>query len=223
MNLTVYLYDHGTQARLDAVAAALADSAAIHEAMAAGVERIVGDHLLGLNSRSPNTDFYASAARGIETEADGEGALVRIPKLGFALRYYGGTVTAGKGISSKTGKPTRALAIPDEDVPVVGPPDGRHRMRPGEWPGLLAFLPTKSTKSTGVLVEGEEKDITRGKNKGGKRIVPKVGGKLIYVLAESITFQGDESVLPSQGALFSAAAEAAEDYLSSFNDEGGEA
>ena len=202
----------------DQLAAAMQNKAGIHEAMAGGVEVTVGDHLQGLNSRSPNTNFYASAARGIEVESDALRGLVRIPKLGFALRYYGGHVEPGKSISSFTGELTKALAIPTDDVPVVGPADGRYRQRPADA-GLLAFLPSKkSVNSVGVLIQGEEKEITRGKRKGGKRIVPRAGGKVLYVLVSWLDHAPDESVLPTLIAMQDSAREGALAYLESFNE-----
>lgn len=223
LSITVMIYPGTTLERMEATARALEDPQGIHEAMAASVELVVGDHIRGLNSRSPNTDFYAAAARGIEAESNATEALVRIPKLGFGLRYYGGRVEPGAGISSFTGKPTRALAVPTDDVPVVGPADGRHRQRPGQA-GLLAFIPNRygSLITTGYLVEGQEKPITRGKNKGKTRTVPKPGGRLLYTLRAWTTHDPDESVLPSAGVLFGAASDALSDYLDSFaDDEGG--
>ena len=71
----------------------------------------------------------------------------------------------------------------------------------------------------GVLIEGEEKEITRGKRKGGKRIVPRPGGKVLYVLVSWLDFQPDESVLPTLIAMQASARESALAYLESFNDE----
>jgi hypothetical protein len=184
--------------------------------MAGALELTVGNHLQDLNSRSPHTNFYAKAARGIEVESNDQHAIVRIPKLGFALRYHGGTVTPGKSISSHTGLPTRALAIPSDDVPYVGDSEEVHRQKPGEYPGLLAFIPARAGgRTVGYLLDGEEKTITRGKNKGKTRIVPKAGGSLLYTLASEIIHQPDESVLPSEGVLLASASEAAGYYLDS--------
>lgn len=207
---------------LGPILAALEDTAGLHEALAAAVEATVANHLTGLNSRSPNTGFYASAARGVEVESDASRGLVRIPELGFALRYYGGTVKPGIGISSYTGKLTEALAIPTDDVPIVGPSDARHRQRPGDA-GLLAFIPNRKegSKSIGFLIEGVEKTVTRGKNKGKTRTVPKPGGDLLYILAEEVTHNPDPSVLPTDAEFLSSAGDAAVDYIESFADEGG--
>lgn len=221
MTYTIDLRSGAVTEMLDSIALAMENPQAIHEAMAAGVEAAVGEHLRGLNSRSPHTDFYASAARGIETEADGSRALVRIPKLGLALRLYGGTVTPGKGISSYTGLLTRALAIPGDNVPIVGPPDGRYRQRPAEA-GLLAFIPARGRDTTvGYLIEGEERTVTRGKRKGQKRIVPTAGGKFMYTLVSEVTHDPDPSVLPSDEEITTAAVSAAMDYVESIHDEGG--
>lgn len=213
LNVSVFIGYRVYLGGAEILRAAVTDAQGLHEAMAGAVELTVGDHLQALNSRSPNTDYYASAARGVETEASKERALIRIPKLGYPLRYYGGTVSPGKSISSHTGKLTTALALPTDDVPVVGPQDGRHRQRPADA-GLLAFLPARnSTKSVGYLLEGEEKVITRGKRKGKTRIAIKPGGKLLYVLAKEAVHQADESVLPTNATMTEAAAGAVSDYL----------
>lgn len=217
--ITIDLRAAAAAAGLNQLTLAMENSLGIHEAMAAGVEMTVGEHLRGLNSRSPNTDFYAAAARGVETEADDRRALVRVPKLGFALRYHGGTVEPGKSISSHTGELTRALAIPTDRVPVVGPPDGRHRQRPRDA-GLLAFVPARNKDHTiGYLVQGEEKVATRGPRKGQTRVVPLAGGALLYVLTDQASHDPDPGVLPDGAVLAESAASAAADYLESFTDD----
>lgn len=190
---------------------ALADLTGIHTSMAAAVEKEVADHLRGLNSRSPNTSFYGRASRSTEVTADGSEAVVSITQRGIALRYYGGRVLP---------KNVKNLAIPTEHVPLAGT-EGRKAPREV---GLLAYLPKRNldvSATTGYLVEGEEKLITRGPRKGKTRIVPKKGGKMMYVLRAWTDHNADASVLPALVNLQQAAAAAGRDYIESFLDEGG--
>lgn len=183
--------------------ACLRDRTALFQNMAQGVEVKVADHLLELNSRSPNTSFYGRAARSTEVQADGSGATVTVTHRGLALRYYGGRVLPVN---------VKNLAIPTDDVPYAGT---EGRMRPREM-GVLAFIPRRNmdvSATTGYLVEGEEVTITRGPRKGKTRVAPKKGGKLLYVLRAFTDHESDESVLPTLRAMEQAAADAAEDYL----------
>lgn len=218
IRLRVNIEDVAEQSGIAAIKAALEDRASLHDAMAAGVEGTVRNHLQGLNSRSPNTNFYAQAAASVESHSDAAAATVSIPHRGMALRYYGGTVAAGASISSHTGRPTKNLAIPTPNVPVRN----SRRLAPREA-GLLAYIPNRSGgATTGYLVEGVEKTVTRGKNKGGTRIVAKVGGVMMFVLRTETTHQADAGVLPTTDELVHGAGQAAEDYVESFN-LGGEA
>jgi hypothetical protein len=207
----------GLEIDIDAIAAQrgisdliglLDDRTELHQEMAQGVEALVTAHLLALNSRSPNTSFYGRAARSTAVEADGEGATVSVTHRGIALRYFGGRVVpVTPGITN--------LALPTEHVPVIG---GERRQKPSEA-GILAFIPNRGGPSvtTGYLVEGEEKTITRGKRKGGKRIVPKPGGNMMFVLRGWTDHAADESVLPTIVEMQAAAARAAEAVIETLN------
>ena len=118
-------------------------------------------------------------------------------------------------------KTTAGAVIAGTTAPIVGAADARYRQRPGEA-GALAFVPNRKGGHTiGYLIEGEPKTITRGKNKGKQRMVPKAGGKMLYVLVDEVTQNPDETVLPAQAALEASAKQAAYDYLESVDDEGG--
>lgn len=204
IRVSVDVRDLTARTYISRVVGRLEDTAALHDAIAAGAEREVRGHIRGLNSRSTNTNFYGKAAGSVESESDAERALITIPHRGFALRYYGGRVVpVTPGI--------RNLALPTDDVPVVN----FVRLIPRDA-GPLAFIPRLGGPSvtTGYLVEGEEKTITRGKNKGKKRMVPKKGGKLMYVLRGWTDHEPDPGVLPTDGELAEAGAKAAGGYLS---------
>lgn len=210
MNIEVNLDSAALRATLAQKQAALQDKTALHEAMAAGVEAEISEHLLKLNSRSPNTGFYGKAARNTLASANDERGLVSIQQRGIALRYYGGRVLP---------KEQKNLAIPTSNVPLAGT-EGRKGPREV---GPLAFIPARRggpSVTTGYLVEGEEKTITRGPRKGGKRIVPKEGGKLMYVLRGWTDHDADPSVLPTTAVMLTAATTAVGYLLESYGNGG---
>lgn len=90
----------------------------IGQVIGAHVANLVQAHLMRYNKEHPNalggprTNYYAKAAKSTHWQTTGDGVKVSVPHVGIGLLYYGGTVRPGKGISSKTGKPTRRLTIP---------------------------------------------------------------------------------------------------------------
>jgi hypothetical protein len=199
LKIQVKLEDEGARASLAMLTDVLEHRISLHENMAGAVEASVRDHLRGLNPRSPNTSFYARAARSTAVTADGYGAQVSITHRGMALRYHGGRVRMKD----------KHLALPTANVPLVG---GEERARPREM-GVLAFLNRKASADAGTrgyLVEGVE---TTGKRSGKKRIVPKPGGKLLYVLRKWTDHEADPGVLPAVPELHRAARDAATAFL----------
>ena len=205
LKVDVKFTDNGLREKLEKLQGDLVAKAEMHEAMALGVGETVRAHLLDLNARSKNTGFYAKASRSVETLWDAEAGTVRIPHAGTALRFYGGRVTMKD----------RHLALPTEHVPVRGD----ERLRPGEIPDL-AFLPRSKKASAGTfgyLVEGMPERQKNGKT----RMVPKPGGMLMFILRDWTDHDPDPAVMPTDAALETAAAEAAEDYLHAAIQEGG--
>ena len=198
--------DGVTEALLQASDLPLAD---IHTAMAQAVETEVKEYLTSINARSPNTNYFGRAARTVVGSADDTQALIRIPHRGMALRYHGGDVRAGRTTSSKTGQPTKNLAIPTDDVPLNS---GRDARKPPRDMGLLAYIPNKG-KPAGLLVQGEAKTITRGPRKGGTRIVATPGGPVLYVLTPSTHHKPDPTVLPDDAILLRTAVEAVQTLI----------
>ena len=196
-------------------AAGAADGlAALHLAMAMGVELAVKRHLReSYAARSPRTGFYGRMAQATAGTADQEAGTVTVGAgiRGAALRYFGGTVAAGKTISSITGKPTRLLAIPTKDVPV----SGSTRETPANA-GILKYLPSK--KGGGVLVEGEQVTGKRGKT----RVERKPGGRLLFILKAYTKHDPDPGLLPDQAALEAAARAAAGDHIAAATASGSE-
>lgn len=214
LNITIQVKDAAATATVEAMRLAVKDAQGMHGAIAVAVGKETRDHLTEryLPRDKNGLDFWADVIRSITTTATAEQATVALNELGIALRYYGGDVTPGKSISSYTGKPTRALAIPSSKVPASG---GR-QIRPGRA-GLLAFIRKAAGGETvGFLVEGEKKTSTKGKNKGKPYIVPKPGGSLLYTLRTITRHKGDKDILPSEARLVAAASAAIRDFVDSY-------
>jgi hypothetical protein len=158
-------------------------------------------HYIELNRDRPNalggarTNYYLGAARGTSFTVYDDGVIISIRQIGIALRYYGGTVTAGKGVSALTGKPTRFLTIP------VNPRAHGHRASEFDLEvvynhnGVPVALATKST--LGVALK---------QSKGGKVLKRAIGrrGEIMFLLKRSVTQQADPSVLPQPDRIYGA-------------------
>lgn len=213
IKITVDVQAAAVTASLDALTKGMDNRAGLHGSMAESVANLTRAHLdekyVPNNKRG---DFWARVRNSVEAEANDSEASVTLSELGVRLRYYGGEVRPGKGVSSYTGKPTRALAVPSLAVPIVG---GR-QIRPGRA-GILAFLrKVTGGETVGFLVEGMEDGIvSRGPRKGSKRIVPKPGGALLYTLRTITRHPADKNILPTEAALAARATEAALDWITS--------
>jgi hypothetical protein len=157
-------------------------------------------HFRELNSKRPNklggkrSNFYSRVAESVQNpQAVAGGITVAISHPHIAQRLYGGPITPRK---------RKALAIPAHA--------SAYGVYARIYPGTLAFIPLRRGQTKGVLVEGQERTITRGKNKGGKRIVPKPGGAIIYVLRGAVTQRADPSVLPTTARMVAALTRAAQ-------------
>ena len=132
------------------------------------------DHLRNLDSTRANklggsrTHFYASAAKGTNYTLLPDGVKVGINQVGIRQRYYGGTITAGKGISHTTGRPTQFLTIP----------------------AIAAAYGQRASAFSGDL----RLSLNRYKTKGA--LVNKAG-TVYYWLVKSVTQQADPTVLPT--------------------------
>jgi hypothetical protein len=195
LNVEVKITDSGLLAKLEKLQGDVQGTTELNQAMAQGVETTVFEHLMSLNSRSPNTGFYAKAARSTQSRWDAEYGTVTIPHRGTALRLYGGRVNM-KDVH---------LALPTEHVPIRGD----ERMRPGEM-NDLAYLPAGKNAApgtTGYLLEGIL-------NKSGTRYVPK---------PEYTDHDPNPEVMPTHEVLENSAGTAARSHLAAAIREGGQA
>lgn len=153
-------------------------------------------HYIQLNRERPNhlggkrTNYYLGAAKSTSFTIVDDGVIVSVRQIGLRLKYYGGKVTAGKGVSSFSGKPTKFLTIP------VHP--RAHGKRASEFDlelvynhdGVPVALATKSTRGFGEL---------GSKHLSGRR------GEIMYLLKRSVMVKADPSILPAPDRIYGAA------------------
>lgn len=126
--------------------------------------------------------YYSGARQGTSFVVDGDAAVVGIHQVGMGLRYYGGTVRAGQGVSSYTGQPTKYLTIPvtaeayghrAADFPDLTVLWGR------DGPFALARVAPRSMATAGDTRQSE----------------------VLFVLKAQVTVEADPTMLPSAEAL----------------------
>lgn len=218
MQLTIHFEARGTVSTFRRLVTALRESGQeLHENMAMGVEAAIKDHLQArgyvgrVNSLGgKSTGFWGKVSNSIESHAQSDSAVVRIPHRGAALRYYGGVVKQ---------RPSGPLL----SIPVH--PSAYNTFARTYKKVPLKFIPARGAKAKagtkGYLVMAREGIAQGGKNKGKriyKAIPPSLGGKIIYVLRTETTHQPDPGMLPTQDELQAAATEAGQAYIDSLTD-----
>jgi len=216
LSIKINVQTTAAKAPLAALSKALVNREGLHESIARGVDLVVLEHLTAKYvPRNKRGNFWERVVESREVTSDAKGAEIALVEPGVGLRYHGGEVTPGKNPARsgpRKGQPTKALSVPSDAVPVKS-----GRQLPPFQMGLLAFL-RKATggETVGFLVEGEEKLITRGANKGKTRIVPKVGGSLLYTLRTITRHPADKNILPDERKMEEAAESATFDWVDSF-------
>lgn len=174
---------------------------ALQKVLGRGGANALRRHFRDLNAKRPNklggkrTNFYSRVAESVQSPVNiGSTIRITIAHPHIAQRLYGGTITPRKA---------KMLAIPVHA--------SAHGISPRVYPGLLAYIPSKK-RGDGVLIAGEERTITRGKRKGGKRIVPKESGPVIYALKGAISQRADPSVMIPAATMSAALIEAAKEH-----------
>jgi hypothetical protein len=159
---------------------------ALNAIMAEAGSDITRTHLYGLASKrhrsSQRLNFYARAADSVVTEIDADGALIKIPHTGLALRYFGGRVVPSGRTSLVTGRPIRRLAVPI-------PGNGAEGKLPAEFPGMFMV---RSRKGNALLA---------GRKPNGMVSV-------LFMLLPYTDHAPDESVLPTDAQYQDAAVKA---------------
>lgn len=138
--------------------------------------------------------FYKDAADATRLERHGAEAEIRVEHRGVRLRWKGGVVKPGAGVSSHTGRATKLLAIP-----------GKKRMEaPGRYRPLF-FMPVKGRPHLrGLLLEGEEKVAERkwkDKPAGRAVIEPKKNGAVMFRLVDETEHAVNPRVMPARSVL----------------------
>ena len=205
--------------KLDALRQRAMDAGQANEAATVGARAVKGflvDYLADLDEARPNkmggvrTHFFAQVARSVQNPKTEHGrASISINHVGFAQRLLGGIIRAGQGLSSKSGRPTKLLAIPARAE--------AYGKTPGEFHDL-EFVPTGNGE--GMLVQTFQTQFIRGRRKGDYH-TQKVGGLAMFWLVKQVTQKPDATVLPSSKAMAGAATDAMEDYLNRKLSEGG--
>lgn len=159
-------------------------------------------HFQQLNRERPNqlggrrTNYYLGAADKTSFAIDGDVVIISIAQIGIRLRYYGGTVTAGKGISSFSGKPTRFLTI------AVHPK--AHGKRASEFDLELVYNHNGEPVALATKpLQGPVPVRQKGKRKISRAIAGR-SGEIYYVLKRSVTHKPDPSVLPAPDRIYGA-------------------
>ena len=151
-------------------------------------QRVVRKHLDMLETTRPNamgaprTHYYGSARRATSFEVVGGGAIeINVAQIGMRLHFYGGTVMAGKGISSSTGAPTKYLTIP-------AAPEA-HGKKASDFDLVLVWANGHPVAL--ALAETSERMTEREGVKAVRR-----AGKILFRLRRSVDFAPDPSVMP---------------------------
>ncbi|HEY0966931.1 MAG TPA: hypothetical protein VGE76_16310 [Opitutaceae bacterium] len=162
---------------------------------------LVRDHLFDLNDsrHKHGRNYYAQAARSVNTRAVAQGAAVNINQIGLRLRLLGGVV---RPVNAKM------LTIPDENAPEA------HGVRAREFNDLDRQLVTnpRTGRLQWALVRRPStaiRFVRRKRADGTLQTTVKPGelrdGKVLYWLVRKTTHKPDPSVLPTVGAMMGAA------------------
>lgn len=201
--LTIRITKDDVSPHLQRILQTIQPGGALQKDLGRGAANALRRHFRDLNDArqnqlgGPRSNFYSRVAESVHSPID-IGATIRIaishPHI--AQRLRGGPIRPRK---------KKAIGIPAHA--------SAYGVMPRIYPGTLAFIPLRRGDTIGVLVEGEERAITRGERKGAKRKAPKPDGKLIYVLRTQVRQKADPTVLPGAATIEAALTRAAQVYL----------
>lgn len=146
------------------------------------------------------THFYGQVRDALSTHdpvVAGENVTISINQVGFAQRYFGGTILP-TGSRTYLAIPARAEA---------------HGKRPGDFSDLH-FV---KTRRGGMLVENDRQAVRIGSNRrkdGTRKVTPgaESGGGVMFWLVTEVTQKPDHSVLPAPEQILAAGVEAGTEY-----------
>jgi len=163
-------------------------------------------HFRAKNTRSPNrfgarrTNYYLGAARATSFQPVGDGVVISVAQIGIRLHYYGGTVRAGRGISSFSGKPTKFLTIPARAE--------AHGKRASEFPDLIVLrrgdhqfgepyaLARKVTQSVKHVTTKRLGRTSREDYESATMVTSYTGGEILFWLKREVRVPADPDILP---------------------------
>ncbi len=153
-------------------------------------------------------EFWGRASDATTVEMQGELAVVGVRQPGVRLQWLGTKkgqpILPGKRPSSKTGQPTKLLAIPCSKAITEAP----------NAYGMLAFELVKNSGHTkGLLFPGESVTIKRGKRKGQQRVAPIKDAAPLFRLVDQTEHDPHPEVIPSENELKDAARRGSKSYL----------
>jgi hypothetical protein len=153
------------------------------------------------------THFFGDVARSVQNPAVSNGeASVAINHLGLAQRWLGGIIRAGSGTSTRSGGPTKYLAIPANYE--------SYGKTPAEFSGL-EFFPTKRGGGLRAVRSVATHLKSDSKAKGARRAShDELGSVVLFWLVPEVTQKPDPSVMPDESALIKSAIRPMESYLS---------
>lgn len=130
----------------------------------------------------PRQHYYSGARAGTSFVVEGDKAVIGVVQVGIRLRYFGGTVRSGQGVSSKTGQPTKFLTIP------VSPESYGHRA--ADFPDLVVLWGSNGPYALARQTKGL---IAKGNGSTDRN-------EILYALKAEVEIPADETMLPASEA-----------------------
>ena len=132
------------------------------------------------------THYYSGARSATRYVVEGDTAIVGIAQVGMRLRYYGGTVEAGKNVSSFTGQPTKYLTIPATAE--------SYGHRAADFPDMVVLW---GHAGPYALARQEQGSVATVGSKGPQTKQTEI----LFWLKASVDIEGDRTMLPSDDAI----------------------
>ena len=162
------------------------------------VNNAIRENFDALEATRPNklggarTHYYSGARAGTSFVVESDAAIVGIRQVGIRLRYYGGTVEAGRSISQFSGKPTKYLTIP------VTPEAYGHRA--ADFPDLVVLW---GRNGPFALARAQQGNVAKGPH------LSTTQAEVMFVLKATVDIPADDTMLPSKDVM---AAHVKEDF-----------
>lgn len=154
---------------------------------------------------APKSGYYSQAAERVKwDQIDANRIVISSDQVGLSIKYFGGTIRAGKGTvmcGANAGEKTKYLTIP-----VVAEAYG---MRACDFPGLEVFWGINGPWALGF----SEKSGSIATQSGGSGGATSTVKHVLFVLKQEITIAPDPTILPSPTRLNASLRIAFNDYM----------